>query len=140
MLNQTPRIPEDVKRHFTRLALALIRAGHPHYSADAILHRIRWHHHVDQGDREFKANNNWTPALAREFHREYPAHKDFFQTRQSPHTPDFDGVVLNSAVLRPSPSFGPGEVIVNKGPRTHDTSRPWLSGGVREQPPYGGGR
>ena len=61
--------------------LDLVNAGWSHYSADAVLHRIRWHYHVDRGDRSFKANNNWTPTLARWFMAEYPSNRGFFRTR-----------------------------------------------------------
>lgn len=77
------QVPFDVCNLFEELTLSLIRTGHDHYSARAVLHRIRWHHHVDIGNRDFKCNNNWTPDLARWFHRRYPLYKDFFFTRTS---------------------------------------------------------
>jgi hypothetical protein len=80
-------VPLDVCALFERLCLDLWRAGWEHYSARAILHRIRWHQHVEKGDRAFKANNNWTPALSRWVMRNHPEMGDFFQTRSSPGTP-----------------------------------------------------
>jgi hypothetical protein len=77
-------VPLDVCQLFEKLALNLFAAGWEEYSARAILHRIRWHHHVDVGDRSFKANNNWTPLLARWFMRCHPEVSDFFRTRASP--------------------------------------------------------
>ena len=87
-----PGVPRDVIDLFEHLAFDLIRAGWSRYSARAILHQIRWHYHVDKGDREFKANNNWTPAMARWFMAKYPQHDGFFETRASPYSSDGDGM------------------------------------------------
>lgn len=79
-------IPDDVSRLFERLTLKLINEnGFKHYSADAILHRIRWHFQVERRLREFKCNNNWTAVLARWFMQRHPEHEGFFETRSSPH-------------------------------------------------------
>ena len=87
-------VPLDVCTMFETLALDIFRAGWERYSARAILHRIRWHHHVEVGDRDFKCNNNWTPALSRWFMLKHPECGEFFATRASPtppgHTPDHD--------------------------------------------------
>lgn len=77
-------IPVDVCVLFEKLTWDLVNAGWPHYSARAILHQIRWHHHVDIGDRTFKANNNWTPALARWVMNKHPSLAGFFRIRASP--------------------------------------------------------
>lgn len=81
-------IPDEVRRLFESLALRIAEQGFTRYSARAVLHRIRWHMHVDKGDREFKANNNWTPALARWFLKRHPELGDFFETRRSPGSDD----------------------------------------------------
>lgn len=78
--------PPEVVTLFVKLALDLIDAGWDHYSARAILHRIRWHYHVEKSDRDFKCNNNWTPTMARYFHALHPQHAGFFRTRCSPGT------------------------------------------------------
>lgn len=68
---------------FKRFAFQVIRRGFQHYSADAIVHRIRWETGVvTQGD-DFKINNNWVSAYARMFEREYPEHQGFFRKRTS---------------------------------------------------------
>ena len=93
---KTPRpkcpfpIPLDVCHLFEKLTLDLWNAGWEHYSADAVLHRIRWHHHVDIGDRSFKCNNNWTSHLSRWFMECNPHMGDFFKTRASPSRPRDD--------------------------------------------------
>lgn len=80
--HELPRgVPPDVCALFEKLTLELINAGWAHYSARAILHRIRWHFHVEKGDRNFKANNNWTPAMARWFMEVYPSSRGFFRIR-----------------------------------------------------------
>jgi len=75
-------VPVEVYQLFEKLALDLIEKGFDHYSARALLHQIRWHHHVERGDRGFKANNNWTPAMARWFMKKFPQHKGFFELRE----------------------------------------------------------
>lgn len=77
-------VPLDVCTLFEKLALEVFSRGWEHYSARAILHRIRWHYEIEVGERGFKANNNWTPALARWFMKLHPETGDFFHTRASP--------------------------------------------------------
>jgi hypothetical protein len=74
-------IPRDVCDLFERFTFDLINRGWDRYSSDAILHRIRWHHHVDRGDREFKCNDHWTSTLSRWFMGKYPSNDGFFETR-----------------------------------------------------------
>lgn len=81
-------IPIEVCVLFERLALQVSRNGYERYSSDAILHRIRWELQIEKGDREFKANNNWTAPLARWFLANHPDMPKFFETRQSPEKRD----------------------------------------------------
>lgn len=74
-------VPLDVLTLFERLTFEVVAQGWEHYSSDAILHRIRWHYHVDIGDRSFKCNNNWTSELARWFMDKHPHLDGFFHTR-----------------------------------------------------------
>lgn len=78
-------IPKDVCVLFEQLAMDVHRLKWQRYSADAILHRIRWHYHVERGDRTFKANNNWTAPLSRWFMKRHPTLDRFFETRTSRH-------------------------------------------------------
>lgn len=75
-------IPADVCQHFERAALELRALGFSRYSADAILHRVRWHMHVERGICGFKANNNWTAPLARWFLARNPKAAGFFELRE----------------------------------------------------------
>jgi hypothetical protein len=77
-------IPDEVVHLFEKLALSLVARGYERYSADAILHRIRWHFQVERGMRDFKCNNNWTARLSRWFLDKYPVLNGFFETRASP--------------------------------------------------------
>jgi len=74
-------VPSDVAALFERLAMQVHHAGHERYSADAILHRIRWHEQIERGNRGFRANNNWTAPLARWFLARNPQLPGFFETR-----------------------------------------------------------
>jgi hypothetical protein len=71
----------EVWRLFERFALEVIKAGHDHYSADAICHRIRWEVDVETRGDQFKINNNHVAFLAREFERRHPRHVGLFRTR-----------------------------------------------------------
>ena len=76
-------IPADVLNQFRRLTFQVIEAGYSKYSADAILHRIRWHMKIERGSRDFKCNDHWTSALSRWFIQENPEHIGFFELRVS---------------------------------------------------------
>lgn len=97
LLSYTPRpvypdgVPVDVCIMFERLALDVAEAGFAHYSADAILHRIRWHHQIERGNRGFKANNNWTAPLARWFLKRNPHLPKFFELRERTEIETDDG-------------------------------------------------
>lgn len=75
-------IPREVAELFDKLALDLKRRGFERYSADAILHQIRWTMHVDRDNRDFKCNDHWTAPLARWWLLKHPEHAGFFETRE----------------------------------------------------------
>jgi hypothetical protein len=68
---------------FVRFTFEAIEADKKHYSADAVLHRVRWETSVRERSGELKCNNNHTAYLAREFHRRFPEHRGFFRLRRS---------------------------------------------------------
>ena len=74
-------VPRDVIIKFEALALEVAARGYSRYSARTILHRLRWHFHIEQGSRDFKCNNNWSSGLARWFMNEHPEYPKFFETR-----------------------------------------------------------
>jgi len=76
------QIPKDVCELFERFTFQVINTGRSHYSSDAILHRIRWHAHIEQHDDDFKCNDHWTSALSRWFMERHPQHTGFFETRR----------------------------------------------------------
>jgi hypothetical protein len=73
----------EVYALFETLALQLRRQGFVRYSARAILHRIRWHYHVERNMKDFKCNNNWTPRMARLCMRRHPELEGFFELRRT---------------------------------------------------------
>ncbi len=81
LLNDIDDVPHEVRQHFERLALEVAARGFKHYSSDAILHRIRWHFHIERGIREFKCNDHWTAPLARWFIERHPEMEEFFELR-----------------------------------------------------------
>lgn len=78
-------IPGCIFTLFERFALNVINVGRKRYSADAILHRIRWHYQIERGDDSFKCNNDWTSELSRWFMEKHPEHLGFFETRTRRH-------------------------------------------------------
>jgi hypothetical protein len=77
-------VPQEVLRLFEILTFKVIATGRLRYSADAILHRIRWHFEIDKGRREFKCNDHWTANLSRWFLDHHPEHEGFFELRARP--------------------------------------------------------
>lgn len=75
-------IPQEIARLFEELALQVKAQGFKRYSADALLHRIRWHMHVERGRRDFKCNDHYTAPLARWFLRRHPEYDGFFELRE----------------------------------------------------------
>lgn len=75
-------VPIEVCDLFEKIALEIKDAGWRRYSARAILHRIRWHYHMERHEIAFKANNNWTPAMSRWVMKKHAVLEDFFETRE----------------------------------------------------------
>ena len=71
----------DVWDEFVLFSLSAIAAGYSHYSADAILHRIRWHMNIERKLDGFKINNNFSAHFARKFRAQFPHYDGFFRTR-----------------------------------------------------------
>ena len=76
------RAHSEVWEHFERFALAKA-ATHMHYSADAIMHRVRWETE-SAAEKDFKINNNYVAFYARRFARVHPEHAEFFRMRRQP--------------------------------------------------------
>lgn len=73
----------EVWKLFVRFAFEVMQRGKRRYSADAILHRIRWFEEIETvGGRGFKVNDDFTAHYARKFIRTFPEHGDFFETRR----------------------------------------------------------
>ena len=71
----------NVWRLFKSFTFQAINAGHKHYSADAIVHRIRWHTSVETRGDDFKINSNHVAYYARKFAELFPEHAAFFRMR-----------------------------------------------------------
>lgn len=75
-------VPPAVCALFDQIAHELLDLGFARYSADAILHQIRWRMHIDRGDRAFRVDNNWSAPLARWFMACNPSCGKFFELRE----------------------------------------------------------
>jgi hypothetical protein len=72
----------DVWAAFERFTRQAIAAGRERYSADAILHRIRWHMAIETTrDGERKINDHFSSRYARKWGETYPELAGFFETR-----------------------------------------------------------
>lgn len=72
---------------FKDFTFEMIGTGRKHYSADAIMHRVRWETDIavrpgDEKD-QYKINNNHIAFYARKFNKAYPQHEGFFRMRIS---------------------------------------------------------
>lgn len=75
-----------VWRLFKKFTFDRILKGFDQYSADAVMHRVRWETAQGRegpysGEGNFKINNNHVCFYARRFMREYPDHDGFFRVR-----------------------------------------------------------
>ena len=71
----------QVWQAFVKHTLRLIARGRVRYSADAILHVIRYDHDVSTSGDDWKINNNFSSRYARKFARHHPEHAEFFEQR-----------------------------------------------------------
>lgn len=71
----------EICDQFKEATFALIKVGRKHFSADAILHSIRFNT-VLRGGTDFKINNNYSSMYSRLFTANFPEHKDFFEQRK----------------------------------------------------------
>lgn len=69
---------------FRRFAWEARDSGISRYSADAILHHIRWHEMIQKRNYDFAVNNDWAAPLARKLMAEFPDQfGKFFETRKT---------------------------------------------------------
>lgn len=74
----------EIWRWFVKLTFRKVDQGFKHYSADAIMHVVRFETDVDPtSDDGFKICNNHIAFYVRLFREEYPDHGDFFRMRES---------------------------------------------------------
>ena len=78
------RLHPEVWTLFEQFTLDRVRQGRRHYSADAIMHRVRWE--TDAGGKRspYKINDHHVTCYARRFHREHPELAGFFRLRKQP--------------------------------------------------------
>lgn len=72
----------DVWATFVRVTGKVRASGATRFSADAVLHQMRWERMVE-GSAEYVVNNIWSAYLARRYLREHPDAIGFFELRKS---------------------------------------------------------
>lgn len=73
----------EVWKLFRRFTFELIDKGRTHFSADAVVHRIRWETAIRTTTTDYKINDHHVAFYARKFMRLYPQYDGFFRTRSS---------------------------------------------------------
>lgn len=69
---------------FCNEAEKIIKKGAKHYSADALLHVVRFNFFMEGSiGEDFKINNDYSCGYARAFHRKHPQHEGFFELRET---------------------------------------------------------
>jgi len=73
----------EVYRLFEQFVFEILRRGITHYSADAVMHRVRWETlATGRPEDDFKINNNYVAYYARMFIARNPHLTEFFETRK----------------------------------------------------------
>lgn len=72
-----------VYRLFRQFAHDAKRAGRTRFSADAILHRIRWFVSVETVGEEYKLNDHYSAMYARKLIEDEPEFAGFFELRKT---------------------------------------------------------
>jgi hypothetical protein len=67
---------------FDRFTQQVIERGHKRFSADAVLHRIRWETSVVTRGDQFKINDHYSAYYSRMWMNDNPAYDDIFATRE----------------------------------------------------------
>lgn len=76
---ENPHIYEAFKSQ----TIEVIKRGFKNFSADFIVHVLRWETTVKAKHDEYKINNNYRSYYARLFIRDHPQYKGFFRFRTS---------------------------------------------------------
>lgn len=72
----------QVWQHFERFCFEVLARGYRRYSADAVMHRVRWE--TSSGAKSgLKINNNFVSYYARLWRRTHPQHRSLFAVRRS---------------------------------------------------------
>ncbi len=53
-----------------------------HFSAQAVIERIRWDTAIRENGSDFKISHNWRAFYAKKFEDDYPKYKGFFRLRK----------------------------------------------------------
>ena len=72
----------EVWRLFERFAFEKLHLGYGHFSAKAIVERIRWETSLGDGAPDLKMNDHYTAFYARRFAAIHPVHAEFFRIRK----------------------------------------------------------
>lgn len=75
---------------FSRFTAEVVRKGYAHFSADMVMHRLRWETAITTTERQviegetLRLNNNHVAYYARLWMRDHPGNEGFFRTRRLP--------------------------------------------------------
>jgi len=66
---------------FKQFATQLFKKGHKRIGGRMIIERIRWETMIETTDQDYKINNNYISHYTRKYIRDFPEHRDKFNTR-----------------------------------------------------------
>jgi hypothetical protein len=75
---------------FDKFARQILAAGFRRYSADAVIHRIRWHTNIVARTPELRFTNNHAAYYARLWMHNNPSHAGLFELRAVTEAPEGD--------------------------------------------------
>ena len=67
---------------FKRFTFEVIAKGYQRFSADAIMHRVRWKTKIETLNEKFKINNDYVALYARMFIDDFPQFDGLFEIRR----------------------------------------------------------
>ena len=70
-----------VWRYFVKFAVQARAKGKKRYSADSLMHRVRWECEIEGGEEEYKINNNHVSVFVILLAAKTPDFVDFFEFR-----------------------------------------------------------
>lgn len=100
---------------FDKFARQVLAAGYRRYSADAVIHRIRWHTTIVARNPVLRISNNHASYYARLWMVANPQHAGLFQLRSITEAPDDDADDTDTDEPEPAAGSHPAALQPGEG-------------------------